>query len=160
MSRIHRNKKRRGVRPTNGDNWQICDYPSKCGGEGLLVQYLDDLWLNGMGEPYSHGDGGPSDVVFDGPFDMRSLSKFRGDIDYGDQVGLNRSEKRFAKFSCGAVLHEDSAGFCSATWFPNTEAGRKRFADAVARLADIYDDGDDLNDEDEEYGEIEMMDEG
>jgi hypothetical protein len=143
MARPHRNGKRRGVRPGNWANWQLCELLGKFGQEGLLVQYLYDLTMEGMGEPYSFGDGGSNDTVLAGPFGMSGLSRYRGHIDYGDAVRLNRSEKRFAKQACGAILHEDSNGFCSAVWFPNTPDGQKKFAEAQDRLADFYYEPDD-----------------
>lgn len=155
MARIHSNKKRRGYRPLNGDNWQMCEVLGKFESEGLLVQYLYDLTMNGDGETYSFEDGGESDTVLDGPFDTTSLREFRGDIDYHGKVDLNRSEKRYAKFSCGAVLHESNSGFVSATWFPNTEKGKAAFAKAVDRLEEKYasedeEEEEELEDEEEE----------
>jgi hypothetical protein len=146
MSRIHQNRKRRGHRPLNSDNWQICQVLGKCESEGLLVQYLQDLVMNGDGETWSFEDGGATDTVLDGPFDKSSLRRFRGDVDYNGEVALNRSEKRYAAFSCGAILHETSNGFLSATWFPNTEKGRADFANAQSDLAATYS----HDDEDEE----------
>ena len=114
MARPYRNRKRRGKRPSVYDRWQIERHPGKFEGEGLVVQYLYSDALDG--EVYGYPDGS-SDTVVLAPLVPR--------YDFWEpDAQLNRSEKRFLKTRCGAVLHESSNGFVSATWFPNTEAGK------------------------------------
>jgi hypothetical protein len=150
-----KNRPRNKRRPRNGENWQICQILGPFESEGILVQYLEEIVGNGDGETFSFGDGGASDTVIDGPFDAASLREFRGDVDYNKiGVGLNRSEKRFAQQSCGAILHCRSDGFFSARWYPNTPKGQERFAKAQDDLVEEYSSDDD---EEEEWEDEEEM---